>query len=478
MKLKNILLEHHLHSGTLLLESICEGLTIEQSRIVKGVYNDFIPLIEASLTQDQIIQVFTGVEQQATAGGSNRTLVGKAVDIPGKVNDIINKAGQWLQDTTPVKMADQKFEDLKAKVAAKFPELDKQLTGLGTWMKENPGKSAFVIGVLTALASVAGGPAGGAIAGQVLRGAAELIKGEKLSTAVGKGIKTAVFGYLTGKAIESLNTIAQSFRIKSIPFGMKDTGLERISFGAQASGPESFANIQGANIVVEKEMASAIRWAQNMLRSENPADRLEGFRHLRQVGEVIMSRDYRLQLRAITKAAWEATKENDSLLQWIKNVGTGLQAMGQGAVAASTGSKPAPKTESLSKSKINKIFYDVDRRSLVMHEGIFDKIKQFGKNITTKITADKLQSAWQAAGAPTDSDAVAKVLKTAGVADDIISKVFGDMSIPYTPSAAPETPKEPESKPTAKTVNTQDIVARIRKLTPAQQKEILALLGK
>jgi hypothetical protein len=58
---------------------------------------------------------------------------------------------------------------------------------MGEWAKANPGKTAAIIGVLTTLAAVAGGPAGGAIAGQILKGAAELMKGEKLSTAVGKG---------------------------------------------------------------------------------------------------------------------------------------------------------------------------------------------------------------------------------------------------------------------------------------------------
>jgi hypothetical protein len=95
-------------------------------------------------------------------------MLGKAVDVPGQVNDVINKVGKYLQDTTPVKMADQKFEQLKAKVSEKFPKLDTQLTGLGTWMKENPAKSAAIIGLLTVLASLAGGPVGGAIAGTVL----------------------------------------------------------------------------------------------------------------------------------------------------------------------------------------------------------------------------------------------------------------------------------------------------------------------
>ena len=69
-----------------------------------------------------------------------------------------------------------------------------------------------------------------------MRGAGELIKGSKLSTAVGQGIKTAAFGFLTGKALEELGEIAQSMRIKSIPFGPEDAGLERVSFGASAVG--------------------------------------------------------------------------------------------------------------------------------------------------------------------------------------------------------------------------------------------------
>jgi len=229
MRIEQLLEQNKYNSQSILKES-CDGLTLEQKLIVEGIYNEFVPLIEASLTADQITQIFSTVEKSATDAGSNRTMLGKAADIPGKVNDVINNVGKWLQDTTPVKMADQKFEQLKAKVGAKFPDLDKQLTGMGTWMKENPGKSAAIIGVLTALASLAGGPVGGAIAGQVLRGAAELIKGEKLSTAIGKGVKTAALGYLSGKAFEMLGNWMAGFREQSIPFGSGDAGLENVSW--------------------------------------------------------------------------------------------------------------------------------------------------------------------------------------------------------------------------------------------------------
>lgn len=468
MKLSNIIIEQHLKDGSILLESICQNLTKEQSRIVKGIYNEFKPLIEASLSQDQILQVFTGVEQQATAGGSNRTLVGKAVDIPGKVNDIINKTGQWLQNTAPIQFADQKFEELKTKVAAKFPDLDRQLTDLGTWMKDNPGKSAAIIGVLTAIASLAGGPAGGAIAGQALRGAAELIKGEKLSTAVGRGIKTAALGYLSGKVFQMLGDWMGSFREQRIPFGPENTGLEKVSWGARSSitgpGMEWTRTTQGFNALVRPEEAEVIRTAMAGIKAGEPG----AFDTLYKVAREVHSKEYKQALNGVVQGAWEAAKSNDSILQFINVAKQGLQAAAQGAVAASTGTKP--KTESLSKSTINKLFYNIDRANMVLDEGIFDKIKQFGQNLTTKITADKLKSAWTKAGSPTDSDRVAQILKQAGVNDTIISKVFGDMNIPYSGKTPPSTNDQ--------TVNTKDIVVRIQKLTPAQQREILALLGK
>ena len=64
------------------------------------------------------------------------------------------------------------------------------------------------------------------------------------------------------------------------------------------------------------------------------------------------------------------------------------------------------------------------------------KAKQIGKNLTTKVTADKLNSAWQKAGSPMDSEEVAKVLTTAGVGDDVVKSVYADLKIPAAGSAA------------------------------------------
>jgi len=433
-----------LSSSTLLRES-CDGLTLDQRTIVEGIYKESLPLIEASLTAQQVQQLFGEVEKSATDAGSNRTMLGKAVDVPGKVNDLINKVGKYLQDTTPVKMADQKFEQLKAKVGAKFPELDKQLTGLGTWMKENPGKSAAIIGVLTTLASLGGGPVGGAIAGQFLRGAAELIKGEKLSTAVGRGIKTAVFGYLSGKAFEVLGKFAEGIRIKSLPFGPENAGYEQVTFGASktltAPGTEWTETIQGVDIIVDPEMASAVRSATNMLRMGGDAAS-EGFEQLQSVSKIINSSEYRQNIIDTLEISRQELIKNDSLAQFIRTAKEGLQALSQGAVAASTGGKSEKKENinrtqrPLSEGQVYLVFNKV----VQLNEGPLDAIKGaagkaadwVGKkatNLTTKITADKLNSAWQKAGSPTDSEELKKFLTQQGVESNVVDSVFTSMKI-------------------------------------------------
>ena len=174
---------------------LCEGLDRSHVKIIN----------EAQISAQQINDLFKTIEQTATAGGANRTAVGQGKDVVDAAGKIIKDAAKWVQNTAPVQGFDAKFEQLKGSIGAKFPELDQQLTGLGTWAKENPGKTAAIIGVLTALAGIAGGPIGGAIAGQALKGAAELIKGEKVSTAIGKGVKTAAVGALAGGVFNQIS---------------------------------------------------------------------------------------------------------------------------------------------------------------------------------------------------------------------------------------------------------------------------------
>ena len=489
-----LLLEQHMTFSKSILRESCEGLTKEQKSIVEGIYNEFKPLIEASLTADQIKGIFQQLEKQSVEGGANRTAVGAGVDVAKKANDVINNVGKWLQNTTPVKMADEKFEKLKNDINKKFPDskLLDGISNLGIWMKENPGKSAAVIGVLTALASLAGGPVGGAIAGQVLRGAAELIKGEKLSTAVGKGIKTAALGYLSGKAFEMLGNWMAGFREQSIPFGSSDAGLENISWDAtktlRAPGMEWTQTTQGFDALVKPEEASAIRAAMNLIKGGGDGA-VEGFDQLKSVAEIVSSKDYMADMQSMVDGAWKAAKDNDSILQFINTAKQGLQAGAQGAVAASTGSEKKEsyyvQTRPLSEGQVYAMF---DR--VLVEAGFLDKIKAgatkavgavakgaewAGKQATEKVTSAKLLAAWKLEGSPTDSEELKKfLLNYGGIDAGVIDKVYTDMKLPVAGSVAGDANAEdPKAQSMYSTVKTS-----VSKLNKKDRTRLIAYLQK
>jgi hypothetical protein len=468
---KQQLIEQHKRNSLMLLVESTQGLDRDQQQVVENVYRHFLPLIEASLSKEQIQQIFTNVEQGATAAGGNRTAIGKSKDVVDKVNTIISDAGKWLQDTTPVKNFDARFEKLKNDINKKFPD-SKILDGIsqmGIWAKENPGKTAAIVGILTALASLAGGPIGGAIAGQVLRGSVELLKGEKLSTAIGKGVKTAVFGFLSGKAFEMLGKFAEGIRIKSLPFGPENAGFEEVTFGASktltAPGMEWTETIEGVDIIVDPEMASAVRSATNMIRMGGDAAS-EGFEQLQSAAEIISSAEYKKEIMDALEISRQELLKNDSLLNFIKTAKEGLQAASQGAVAAAgVASDGKEKKESirrvgrkLSEGQVYMLFKRVDVAQDYLAEAGFlskvggaikgavgklgQKVATTGKNLTTKVTADKLNSAWQKAGSPTDTEELFNFLTQQGVSKEVIAPVYDTMKLPVPKSVAQDEPAD------------------------------------
>jgi hypothetical protein len=105
-----------------------------------------------------------------------------------------------------------------------------------------------------------------------------------------------------------------------------------------------------------------------------------------------------------------------------------------------------------------------------------DWIKQKGKNIATKITADKLFKAWRVAKSPTDSDTIANVLRDAGVPEQVLLDVYASVGL-----EVPVKPEQPEKADTTQTttqtagatkqeptLNADVIMKAIQNMTPAQ----------
>jgi hypothetical protein len=441
------LLEQNKHNSQMILKESCDGLTNDQRLVVEGIYNELSPLLEVALSADQIKNIFQSVEKNATAAGGNRTGLGQGVDTVRQVDAALNKLGKWLQDTAPVKSFDTKFEQLKSKVGKKFPELDKKLTGMGTWAKANPGKTAAIIGVLTTLAALTTGPVGGAIAGQILKGSTELLKGEKLSTAVGSGMKAAAYGWLAGKSFEIIgDAIKGGIDLAASAFDPNVKFLDMSYIGSNMDNAV-FKNLKlyGREADLNK-IQGVFRQAQDAWGNGNYSQAEGLFNQASTMADKLNSMEY------IGKLVPEIDRV-DAILAAGKNAGTlfkGLGAAAQGAATGATGvpKKGAPAKESyyvqarsLSEGQVYMLFNRIEQ----LNEGpMWDKVKSgakkvaaaagqkistVGTNLTTKITADKLNSAWTKAGSPTDSAALAKFLKSQGVDDTVISQTFKSMKL-------------------------------------------------
>ena len=437
-----------------LLESIQYGMTPDQRRIVEGIVREFMPIYEATLTKDQIDQLFGTIEKDP----SSRTALGKGVDIAKKANEITNKLGKWMADTTPVKGADGKFQQLKDKIGAKFPELDKQLTGLGTWMKENPGKTAAIIGVLTSIAALAGGPVGSAIAGQVLRGATGLIKGEKLSTAVGKGLKAAAVGWLAGytmdKIGDAIEGIAQT--LNPVPIDGSEF-YHSIQMGTGKLGIMKNIDIYGTPKELE-QFSSVFDSAVAQWRSENYGTAWKLFDQAQKIATAATEANELKMLQGIdpAKSAADLAKFFDGLSAAAQGAATGATAMDKEGKPVKGDAKESVilQQRPLSEGQVYLVFQRLD-------EGPFDAIKKVagkaagavggaiakgaqkvGTALTQKNTAQGLAKAWTKAGSPTDSDELYKFLLAQKINKDALDKIYGDMKFPV-----PQNVQEPEAEP-------------------------------
>ena len=498
-----LLVEQHMRSSRSILRESCDGLDLNQRQIVEGIYQEFVPLIEATLTAQQIQQLFGEVEKTSTASGSNRTVIGRGVDVAKKANEVINNAGKWLQNTTPVKAFDQKFDNLKATVSKKLGQDSKIMQGidrLGQLAKENPGKTAAVIGILTAIASFAGGPVGGAIAGQVLKGSVELLKGEKLSTAIGKGAKAAAIGWLTGKAIDFIGSaLSKPIEIvadKIDPQLATTNGFSRTIREIGGKFGDRFGNFNTGPLGGRPEdldkIAALFNKATDSWEAGNYEVAADQWQTMQEEISRIYSTDYfdALQVDVERAQDWMAAAEG------VKDFAGAMSNLAQGAATGAASNEKKPQQEStylhdrpLSEGQVYMLFNRVEQ----LNEGPMDwvkgvaakgaqKLAQTGKNLTTKVTANKLSKAWQSAGSPTDSAELYSFLQKQGVDPEIIKQVYTTMKLPIEkqkPPAPPGAAASQPKQPGAKTPTTYaQVKANIEKLDKKGRQRLTAYLQK
>ena len=423
-------------------------------------------LCEVALQPDQIQQLFKSIET-----GAGRSMLGKAGDAVGaakdKISDVwFNKFGGMLQSSAPVQAFDQKFEEIKASIAAKNPQLAAKLAKYGEFAKSNPNLHKFLLAIAGSAAAalgvaVAGGVGASAlaigtgtgIAVGIVNIADRLLQGQKASTAIGRGATAGAIAGLTAAGIskakdmlDTLGAVKTIKRVASLDINgttvmLNPEDAAKYSASVQASmkatgdllkgGADAMSNLGSVMDANSAKQASVL--ADILSRAADPEYQKAAAAAANQV----------IKPGAIGAAA-NAVSSALSVLSPVLSAITGQ------TVAGAKEKSPAPVKESLNRNQLNELF------------GITGN----------KVDANTLEKAWKKAGSPMDSEEVAKILQSAGVDPAVISKTYTDMSLPEPAGKIEPTLNDPA----AGSVNTKDMMDMILKLNPDEQKQVLAYL--
>lgn len=417
-----------------------EGLDSQSLRSIKLWESAGRKLVEYEMTADQISQLFAQVQKGATDAGGNRTMIGKGKDVATAVNTAWTDLKTKVQDSGPIQAIDAKYDQAAAKL--------KQATGgdagvmkyvekYRAFAKAHPVAQSLIYAALIAAAGVSGAGAGGAAALGLFKLTDKLLQGEKFSSAAYAGAKTGAIAYGASK--------------------LSDLVKSGFNTSTQTGKLEWNGGTTQATLVNGKIDGTVVLNSQTI----NPGDP-----------------NYAGAVKTIMKQA-----ADDRMLgtgaEFSAHAGKQIKNMATKSDFGSFKENKSSKQAKLTETQIKRMFHTAARIQQ-LNEGILDKIKgaagavvnkaqTVGTNLTTKVTADKLMSAWKKAGSPTDSAAVAKIMKQAGVDDAVITstmKAPGNQSA----AAAPDTTSAPVDAQTQQFI--QQLVASYAALTEPEKAQL------
>jgi hypothetical protein len=541
-----------------------EGLDRESRNTVMLWESAGIKLREAQLTADQIQQLFAEVEKGATAGGSNRTMLGKGKDAASAVNKAWEDLKSKVQDSKPIKNIDAAFDQAVAKIEAGLGGPDNAVNQViqkyRKFAKERPIAQSLIYAALIAAAGISGAGLGGAAVLGLLKMTDKLLQGEKFSSAAYAGGKTGALAYgasklgdlikgkpeggagggvpddiqqglaadqafqdrilnkfppdkgytfsSSGDSLQVFDETGRKVFTGDIPLKTMDmkTFADLTNNGQMATPGISSGSVSSdvAAGVSDKVASTGSDLSNRILDQslENPAGR---FAARQAVADALKSGDIdssqaKELIKQIGSAATNPEAAEQAITQTLQNAGRAAEAAAESITRSG---------KHLSEGQVYLVFNRVcatnDRLLAegVLKEGPMDffkgaaakgmqKLQGVGKNLTTKVTADKLNSAWQKAGAPTDSEALKTFLQSQGVDQTVVDTVYSSLKIKSQPvkSAAGATDKTKTAvSPTTdvpagaeQSAATQTLYAQLKKdvmgLNKKEKQRIFAYLQK
>jgi hypothetical protein len=439
---------------------------------------------EATLTKDQIDAIFKGAEDTANASGDNLNALGKAGSAVGKagkavgdaaklpiemakaVDAKINELGRAAGNAGPVKNMDAKFEQLKKDISSKNSDskIVQGIQKVSDWAKANPGKASLAVGILTAVAAFAGGPAGGAAAGLILRASKDLLQGEKLSAAIGKSVKTAAYGAIAGWALQGIGDWLEGLRFDAVPYE-KAPGLTTLKVGFTKSFEvPGFSSVKelGSMVIPEDQVGEFTKLLDVMKNAtagggaSSSPEGINAFNELWNFAKTFDKAQFISDMNLSNEIAQNVAAANDAFLQNLTMANSAIAAAAQASMQTSGdkkaeftvgGNEVKPDPE-LDDAEIDKVAVRgtesismEDRFELYLQEGPMDALKKVGgaiktgakavggaakavgKELGSKVTYQKLMSQWKKMGEPMDTDSIMNILQDAGLSKDQIASI-------------------------------------------------------
>jgi hypothetical protein len=389
-------------------------------------------LVEAQLTADQITQLF----QQIQTAKGNRTLVGKGVDAGGAAAKAWNDLKSKLYNSGPMEgfaaAYDQAAEKLKQATGGDQGAMQ-YVQKYRDFAKKHPILQGFLYSALIAAAGISSAGLGGAAALALLKTTDKALQGDDIRSALYSGAKTGALAYGASKLGDLIR--GQNAAPGAPDLAVSDTARDI----AKEFDPTKYDYVADGGMVKIYDKAG-----QLVQQFDATDDLLTGSELLAQVQELT-------QQDQIGTAAGEITNR-----------------VGQ---FSGTAGNPTYESRDLSHKQVLALFERVARLNNRMitegrlEEGIWDDIKsgagkglqgvknlagkavgavaqgaaKVGRSMTANVSSDALIKAWQAAGSPTDSAEIEKLLQAQGVNPEVVKTVFQANSIPLSIAAGAST---------------------------------------
>jgi LysM repeat protein len=170
-------------------------------------------IVERKMTEPEILALFAKVEQGATAGGANRTLIGKgkdvATDVASAISNAYNGVANKISSSGPVSGFDVAVDKLTDKLAtAAGGQSGAVMTAIKKYRefaKKHPVMQGAIYAGLIALTGLSGAGLGGAALLGGIKAFDKLLLGNKASSALWSGFVTGATAYGIGQAKAALS---------------------------------------------------------------------------------------------------------------------------------------------------------------------------------------------------------------------------------------------------------------------------------